>query len=386
MIQNPSPDALQPSLPSTAYTQPEQYAQEKSCIFEREWMAACRADEIPAAGTWRVMNIAGSDILVIRAADGVLRAFYNVCRHRGARLCAAADEAPKPGRATLPPSVLANGMVRCPYHAWTYRADGTLLAAPHVSDHPDFDAASFSLYPVGCETWAGFVFINLSPETAAPLHTQLGAIAARVANYPLAHLGIGHRLHYAVDANWKIICENYNECYHCGPLHPELCALVPDFRTQGGGALEWERGIAHRPGAYTFTWSGTSNRALLPGLNTDEQTRHKGELIYPNLLLSLSADHATAYILRPTGPSTTDIECLFLFDTSEIGKPDFDHTDASSFWDVVNQQDWAICERVQTGMNARPHVRGYYAPMEDSNLDMRAYIEARLEVPQNPVR
>jgi Rieske 2Fe-2S family protein len=369
---------LHPSLPSAAYTQPAQYAREVSSIFEREWMAACRDDEISAPGDWRVVDVAGNDVLLVRAADGVLRGFYNVCRHRGARLCAAADEPCKPGRAMLPPSVLANGMIRCPYHAWTYRADGTLFAAPHIFENPEFDPALFSLYRVGCEIWAGFVFVNLSPDKATPLQTQLGAIAGRVANYPLAKLGIGHRLRYSVDANWKIICENYNECYHCGPVHPELCALVPDFRKAGGGGLEWERGIAHRPGAYTFTWSGTSQRALLPGLNDDEQTRHKGELIYPNLFLSLSADHVTAYILQPRGPANTEIECLFLFDKSEIAKEDFDHSDASSFWDVVNQQDWAICERVQAGMNARPHRQGFYAPMEDSNLDMRAYIEARL--------
>jgi Rieske 2Fe-2S family protein len=222
------------------------------------------------------------------------------------------------------------------------------------------------------------VFLHLSPDRALPLTEQLGAVPGRVANYRLETLEVGHRVQYVVEANWKILCENYNECYHCGPLHPELCALVPAFRNQGGAGLEWERGIPHREGAYTFTWSGTTSRALLPGLDEDERTRHKGELAYPNLFLSLSADHVTAYILRPRGPACTEVDCLFLFDKAELAKPGFDHSDASGFWDVVNQQDWAICERVQAGMNARPHKQGFYAPMEDANLDMRAYIEQRL--------
>ncbi len=370
---------IEPSLPSMAYIDPAQFAQEKACIFESEWMAACRSDEIAGAGDWRVFDVVGNDVLVVRAQDGVLRAFYNVCRHRGARLCAGQDEPLKPGRAVLPASVLANGLIRCPYHAWTYRKDGSLMAAPHVSESDGFDAAQFSLYPVGCEEWGGFVFLHLSPGRAQPLADQIGAMAGRVANYPLQELGIGHRIRYMVDANWKILCENYNECYHCGPVHPELCALVPAFRNQGGGRLEWERGIPHREGAITFTWSGTTSRTLFAGLNEDERTRHKGELLYPNLFLSLSADHVTAYILWPRGPARTEIDCLFLFGKDEIGRPAFDHTDASTFWDVVNQQDWAICERVQQGMNARPHVQGFYAPMEDANLDMRKYILARLK-------
>jgi Rieske 2Fe-2S family protein len=161
-------------------------------------------------------------------------------------------------------------------------------------------------------------------------------------------------------------------------LHPELCALVPAFRANGGNQLEWERGIPHRDGAYTFTWSGTTTRTPFPGLNDDERTRHKGELVYPNLFLSLACDHVAAYILRPRGSARTDVDCLFLFAAAEIARPEFDHEDTTSFWDVVNQQDWAICERVQCGMNARPHQQGFYAPMEDANLDMRRYINARL--------
>ena len=161
-------------------------------------------------------------------------------------------------------------------------------------------------------------------------------------------------------------------------MHPELCALVPAFRDRGGANLDWARGIAHRPGAYTFTRSGVTRRRAFPGLNADEQVRHKGELAYPNLFLSLACDHAAVFILEPRSATRTDIACHFLFEPFEIDKADFDPSDASEFWDLVNRQDWAICEAVQQGISARVHERGYYAPMEDFNLDIRRYVLERI--------
>jgi len=364
---------MTPSLPSLAYTDPAQFSLEKTRLFAREWVAACRSEEIPAPGDFRVIDLVGESVLVRRGGDGALHAHHNVCRHRGARLCRG-DAPLKPGRADIPDAVSAAGHVRCPYHGWVYDAAGALVAAPHVGDDPAFDRAPFSLYPVGLAEWAGFVFLHLSPQGAPPLATQIAEVGPRIANYTMADLRIGHRIGYEVEANWKIICENYNECYHCGPVHPELCALVPAFRNAGGQDLDWTRGIPHRDGAVTFTWSGSTTRALLPGLDEDERSRHKGELIYPNLFLSLACDHVAAFILHPRGPASTRVECLFLFAADEMARPGFDHTDATSFWDTVNQQDWTICERVQQGMNSSAHAQGYYAPMEDANLDMGRYL------------
>jgi Rieske 2Fe-2S family protein len=196
--------------------------------------------------------------------------------------------------------------------------------------------------------------------------------------YPLNELRIGHTIRYEVAANWKVLCENYNECYHCAGVHPELCALVPAFRERGGANLDWLRGIPHRPGAYTFTQSGTTRRRAFPTLNEDERVRHKGELLYPNLFVSLACDHVAVFILQPRSATHTAITCHFLFEPFELEKPDFDHSDASEFWDLVNAQDWAICEAVQQGIGARVHERGYYAPMEDFSLDIRRYVLDRI--------
>jgi glycine betaine catabolism A len=242
-----------------------------------------------------------------------------------------------------------------------------------------FDKSSVHLHPVGVECWGGFVFLHLTPSEATPLAVQLGEISARIERYPLASLRIGHSIHYQVAANWKSICENYNECYHCGGVHPELCAVVPAFKEAGGALLDWSRGIAHRDGAVTFTHSGKSTRRAFPGLSDDEQTRHKGEVIYPNLFVSLACDHAAVFILFPKSAERTDILCHFLFEPYEIAKADFDPSDAAEFWDITNRQDWSICESVQRGMHSRVHTHGYYSPMEDYSLDIRRYVRERLD-------
>ena len=209
------------------------------------------------------------------------------------------------------PVCAAAGALRCPYHSWTYSLAGRLLKAPHTEDG-DIDPADFSLHPVGVEEWAGFVFVNLTPGAAEPFADGVARAAANLGNYDMGSLVTGLTLSYDVAANWKVLAENYNECYHCGPVHPELVRLVPAFGG-GGTDLAWEDGIPHREGAWTFTMSGTTNRAPLPGLSEAEKVRHKGELVYPNLMLSCSADHVAAFVLRPVAVDRTRIECSLLF-------------------------------------------------------------------------
>jgi Rieske 2Fe-2S family protein len=269
-------------------------------------------------------------------------------------------------------------LIVCPYHQWSYDLNGALVAAPHLGAGTGFDKDGYHLYPVGIESWGGFIFLHLTPAESRPLAAQLGGIPERLQRYPLAGLGIGATIEYQVHANWKIICENYNECYHCAGVHPELCAVVPAFREAGGGNLDWVRGVPHREGAYTFTQSGTTTRRAFAGLNADEQVRHKGELVYPNVFLSVACDHVAAFILRPRSFERTDITCHFLFAPDEIARVSFDPSDTVEFWDLVNRQDWTVCEAVQEGISSRVHAHGYFAPMEDWNLDIRQYVTTRI--------
>jgi len=360
---------MEPTLHRDFYFSDKIFEEEKERIFCREWFCAGREEDLPAPGDYVCLDLAGESILVVRTRHGSLAAYYNVCRHRGSRLL------------SEPKGSLA-GSIRCPYHAWTYNLDGSLRTAPYLDEQNGFTRAELGLHPVAVQSWAGSFFLNLSPSEVFSrgydLKTQLGSVAERVRRYPLAELRSARRLVYEVAANWKVLLENYNECYHCGPVHPELCRLVPAFKQRGGSDLDWERGIPHREGAWTFTETGTSARRPFQGLDEDERTRHKGELVYPNFMISLSADHVTAYTLWPRSPSHTHVVCDFLFAESEIEQPGFDPSDAVNFWDLVNRQDWAICENVQLGMQSRVFQHGYYAPMENASLDIRRYIDEKL--------
>jgi glycine betaine catabolism A len=357
--------ALEPSLTRDAYWDEAFFRRERDAIFFGQWFCAGRSQGLDSVGAFQVLDVAGESVIVVRGEEA-LYAHLNLCRHRGSRLLC--------GQGQL------RGSIRCPYHGWAYAPDGRLVASPFVSDAAVPENAR-RLHPVGVAEWAGFLFLRVAGNDGETLAEQLGAIAQRVERYPLDRLRVGHSIRYEVAANWKVMLENYNECYHCAGVHPELCRLVPDFKRQGGAALDWDRGIAHREGAWTFTVGGTSARAPFATLNDDEKVRHKGELIYPNLLLSLSAEHVAAFTLWPHGPSRTTIVCDFLFDSAEIAKPQFDPSDAVEFWDLVNRQDWAICESVQAGMSSRAFQYGYYAPMEDSSLDIRRYLARVMKTP-----
>ena len=370
---------MQQSLPSSYYTEPQIFRREQELIFAREWFCAGREEDIRAPGDYRVVDVAGESVLVVRTKRGELKAHYNVCRHRGARLCAAPQGSNWGVR--VAGGVMSDGTIRCPYHQWTYGLDGQLLGAPFLKDAESFRREDFSLYPVALDCWGGFFFLKLDCQNESSIdgvRSQLGSAVQRTIRYPLHELRSGHMISYGVAANWKIVAENYNESYHCGGIHPELCEVVPDFKRAGGSNLNWEDGIPHRDGAYTFTKTGKTNRAPFPALNEAEKVRHKGELCFPNLMLSLACDHVAAFALWPLAADRTRIDCNFLFYPDEMAKQDFDPMDAVAFWDLVNRQDWAICERVQQGVSSRVHKFGYYAPMEDPSLDIRNYVNARL--------
>ncbi|NNC99856.1 MAG: aromatic ring-hydroxylating dioxygenase subunit alpha [Gammaproteobacteria bacterium] len=369
---------LERTLPSSWYLDQQIFSLEREKIFMQEWICVGREEEVPEPGNHKVLNLYGESILLVRNGQGQLRAHYNVCRHRGARLCPAGVEEDSKDRLPLKGGVVGKRNIVCPYHAWRYDLDGQLVNAPHMTQEMGLQLADVQLYPAACEIWGGFVFVNLSPDRAPPFAEHIVATADRFKRYPLAELRIAKTISYQVNANWKVLCENYNECYHCGPVHPELCRIVPAFREAGSAGLDWEQGVPHRDGAHTFTASGTTTRRAFPGLDQNERVNHKGDLVYPNLFLSLAADHVAVFILQARGPAETGIDCHFLFEPHEIEKADFDPADAVDFWHLVNRQDWSICERVQQGMGARVHEYGVYSPMEDWNLDIRKYVSERI--------
>ncbi|HKA95399.1 MAG TPA: aromatic ring-hydroxylating dioxygenase subunit alpha [Streptosporangiaceae bacterium] len=381
----PADIPLERSLPGPSFTTEAEFVREREEILFADWFCVGREESLTAPGDYLTADVAGESILIVRAASGPgppggpghgLAGFYNLCRHRGSRLVPVTGSQPDGDGAR---SGCAGAAIRCPYHGWTYGLDGSLRSAPFVPDLRRY-RDRLALHPVAVTTWGGFVFARLDAGRGdrRPLAGQLNGADARLAAYPLAELRSARRLVYRVAANWKVICENYNECYHCGPVHPELCDLIPAFRRGGGGDLDWDAGIAHREGTYTFTLTGTTRRAPFPGLSESDITRHRGELVLPNLMLSLSADHVAAFTLWPHDAGHTTVLCDFLFHPAEIARDDFDASDAVEFWDLVNRQDWSICEQVQDGMRSRMFTAGYLAPMEQPSADVGRYVAGRL--------
>ncbi|MDQ6686384.1 MAG: Rieske 2Fe-2S domain-containing protein, partial [Actinomycetota bacterium] len=275
--------ALQPALPRERYVDPQAWLIERETVLFGQWFCIGRTDDLGLKQPSRVVvvDVVGESVLVTSDAAGRLHAAYNVCRHRGSQL-RSVEEPPPPTPVACEASAL-----RCPYHSWTYALDGGLLRAPHA-DLAGIDVESLRLSPVAVQTWAGFVFVHLSPERVTPLAETTGRAGSVLARYGLGDLVTGFTVTYEVAANYKLLLENYNECYHCGPVHPELCRLVPAF-AGGGGQLDWDGGVPLREGAWTFTATGSTTRASLPGLSEEERHRHKGDLVYPNLMLSASA-------------------------------------------------------------------------------------------------
>ena len=372
---------LEASLPGPSYTSEREFAREREAVLFADWFCVGRTEALADPGHYLAVDVAGESILVVRGAGGELAGFYNLCRHRGCRLLPAAGARPA---ASLEPSGHAGGSIRCPYHGWTYGLDGLLRSAPFLPDLRRY-RDQLALHPVEVATWGGFVFVRLGPSAERQdvaerpsLAHHLDGADRRLARYPLADLRTAARLVYRVAANWKVICENYNECYHCGPVHPELCDLVPEFRRGGGSGLDWDAGIPHREGARTFTLTGTTSRAPFPGLSESDVATHRGELVLPNLMLSLASDHVAAFTLWPHDAGHTTVVCDFLFHPDEMALAGFDPSDAADFWDLVNRQDWSVCEQVQDGMGSRMFTAGYMAPMEQPSADVARYVTRRL--------
>jgi Rieske 2Fe-2S family protein len=327
----PSIDAeLQESLPAHYYLSDDVFSREKEAMFFREWFCAGREEQLPKPGDYLVVNVVGESILVVRDLDGRLRAHYNVCRHRGCQLALpATTQGIEEGMAGW--SGHFNRAIRCPYHSWVYGFDGSLRGAPFLRESEGFRKEDLSLYSVGIDTWGGFFFLNLTPETVGTLHDQLKKAMTVFARFPLRDLRTARRITYEVDANWKLVMENYNECYHCAGVHPELCTIVPVFKQKGGSDLDFGAGIRQREGTSTYTFSGTSSRAPFPGLTSDEVSLHWGNISYPNMMTSVSSDHVAAFTLWSRSPGHTTVTCDFLFHPLEMARSDFDPSDVVDF-------------------------------------------------------
>ena len=200
------------TLAQRYFVSPEVFAEEQAAIFSRQWVCVGHQSQIANVGDYFVREVAGESLIVVRDQKGIIRAFYNVCRHRGTRLCETAT-----GHASA---------IQCPYHAWTYSLDGRLIGAPHMDDVPGFEKSDYSLGAVHLALWEGFIFVNLADESV-PLEEAFAPLASKFSHWNLPQLRSARTIEYDVRANWKLLFENYSECYHCPGVHPMLSKVSP---------------------------------------------------------------------------------------------------------------------------------------------------------------
>jgi len=340
-----------PTLPGRYYTDPAVFEREKRNIFSRQWQYVCRAEDVPAPGRFVRARVADENVIVVRGRDYELRAFLNVCRHRGSTLCLA--DSGDVGRS-----------IRCPYHSWTYRLDGSLMSAPNWRSMAAADKADYGLHPVHLAQWHGMVWLNLA-EHPAPLEEQvwpqldyrLGGDRARFARYDLAGLVAGRRVDYTVAANWKIIQENFQECYHCSTIHPELVDTLPQFRNLTGAGVTYDtEGYLFAEDKASFSVSGSTILPRLPGLEDRDDRKYYGMVLRPNCFLSLLPDHVIAHRFEPVGPELTTVVCEWLFPPETVAAHDL--SDAVELFHRVNLQDFAASEGCQPNMKSRAYAHG----------------------------
>ena len=343
------------TLPGADYCDPAVFALERERIFRGRWFCVGREEDV-AADAFRVVDVVGESVILVRDRDGTLRAFLNACRHRGARLC---DGSGPAGRRLV-----------CPYHAWSYRLDGSLAATPNVGADERLDRAALGLVAVALSTWCGFVWVSLTGSPLS-LEDQLGRFADedpfQWERYGVGDLVIGARKTYDVAANWKLLIENYKECLHCPSVHPELVELIPLYKS--GDVVEpaepgWN-GNRLAPGLHSLTPTGASGLPLLPGLTESDATAFYGFTYLPNLIINYHTDCVSTFLLSPRAPDRTAVTCHYLFRPETIAADGFDPSPVVDFRHLLAGQDWAVCERAQQGVGSLAFRDGGVLPYND---------------------
>lgn len=366
------------TLESAWYFDAAHYQRELAAIWRRNWIYLCRADSLPAAPSFRTFMIGDQPILVVRDRDDSLRAFFNTCRHRGSTLCPGTE-----GR-------LPGGHITCPYHAWSYKLDGSLAKIPSVRPEGYLDTKQLSLYSVALRSWRGFVYVHLGdPAQAGEGHFNENR--ELFGNWPLEDLVVGRTLTKRLACNWKIFWENYNECLHCPGVHPSLSSLVPIYKR---GIMEprddpqWRKhednveplyagGLKH--GAQTWSLDGKPIGPTFQRL-TDEERRlgYHYMTSLPSHYLVLHVDHVRSSRLLPMGPEAMELEIQWLFPAATLADPHLDIAKACDFSAQVMSEDGAVCELTQRGLHSAPHQQGYLLPEDYDVFRFQQWVRAQL--------
>jgi len=342
--------SLVATLPGRSYTDPDVFAREREAIFEGHWFCPARGADLADPGQFQVVQVGRESVLIVRHHDGGLRGFLNVCRHRGSRLC-------------VEESGQVKRTLRCGYHAWTYDLGGRLVAAPNLATMADIDRGRYGLLPVPLRDWLGYAWVCVASEPPSFEDTVIGSVTERLGDpdaierYQVADLALGQRISYDVAANWKLIIENFMECYHCATIHPELISVLPEFARGYAAQYYVGHGAAFADRAEGFTVDGRGGFGALPGISPDQDRRYFAVTVRPQVFLNLVPDHVIVHRMYPLAADRTTVVCDWLF-SPQIVASGQDVSQSVELFDRVNRQDFAACERTQPSMASRAYRDG----------------------------
>ncbi len=350
--------SLARTLVPDAYRSQEFFKIEQDKVFSKSWVCVGYTDQVREQGCAFTTQVAGQPIFVIRDKKNTIRAFYNVCRHRGSQLIEKAGQ---------------YNTLRCPYHSWVYDTCGDLLVTPLFKGHDLeereaefytehsqklFCKDDYGLLAVRVWIWGCFIFVNLDGQ-ACSLMDWLGDLPQRLARYPLEEMRLSKRVPYSVKANWKLIAENFIEYYHLPTIHPELVKVSKvnlHYRYQGAGMY---MGFCTSPLTKDST-SPLDRLAPMPGLNATEGESAMWIHIFPNISLFLLPNHLFTLLLNPQAPDGTleYADLLVHPESSQIPDCQSQIDGIFQYWDRVNRQDFEAVQRVQLGIATQAYPGG----------------------------
>jgi phenylpropionate dioxygenase-like ring-hydroxylating dioxygenase large terminal subunit len=372
------------SLEQPFYTDTQIFDAEWEYIWKKYWLFAGTTAEIPKPGDYFTYSVQKDSIVIIRGNKGEVYAHYNTCRHRGSLICL--DD-----RGNAPKLI-------CPYHQWVYDKDGSLLKARLMPD--DFDRSLYGLHPVHVQVANGLIFISVS-EDPPDFSKVLRDYAPFLNPYKIDHAKVAHKKRYELRTNWKLIAENFRECYHCGPAHPEYCNAVigANLRESVDEVLaerrvEWQKKVLAidnvdfendsfhfavryplRPGVLSYTLDGKA-AAIPMGDHQDFDAGVVGLVVYPNFWMDAVSDYMWTMRLTVLSPSRTVIDLTWLVDKKAEEGIDYTVDRLTDFWRITGEQDWELCENNFRGVESSHYQPGPYAPVE---VDVAKFVQWYLD-------
>src|SRR5271165_5092571 len=332
------------TLPASVYFSPEVFEAEKARLFASTWQVVGHVRQAASPGDYFTFDLVGEPLLIARGDDGVLRCFYNVCRHRAGN----------------PASGCGNRkLFRCGYHGWTYRLDGALLVTPEFDGVEDFDPGEFSLAPVRLEEWFNLIFVNLDPE-APPLPECLGELPEQAGKFDFCNMKFSERRTYEMKCNWKTYIDNYLEGYHLPSVHPSL-----------NRELSYNEYTVEPYTHHVRQWSPI--RGAQPGDATSRRYADTGEeatadyfWMFPNWMLNCYPDNVSLNIILPLSPERTLAIFEWYLPQQELGSEAAGK--AVAFSDEIQMEDVAICEIVQKNLHSRSYHSGRYSVKQEKGV------------------